>query len=261
MSIKRIIIPVAILLFIMHSKAQVNDNPIGELSKRLMQNEMMSQRFFRNFVFIKTNTFKKKALADMDKSLARFDDNMEYFAMHLPADNTEIKEDFDKLNYFWSLYRLSITDYENSDYEKLIRKTKKFGKLMNEFITDMLQAHEDYGKNKKALNIALLDAQNIKDIDNIAASYVLKNAVDAYRDEKVFEVDFDGIAKRLKKIGKFKKTAALTREYVADLHNLLNMIKSTYYKNTYNPRMMFSNISGFSKKSYKILDIILNTIK
>ena len=240
-------------------QAQTNENPIGELSTRLLQNEMLTQRFIRDFVFIKTNTFKKKALLDMDKSLARFDDNMNYFALHLPDGNRELHEDYTKLKSFWNLYRLEITDYENNRYDKLIRKTKQFDKLMNEFLTDLLPLHKDYSKNKKSINTGLLDVENMKAIDNIATSYILKNT---HGDgDNFFNIDFDAIRKRLKKIGKNKQISGDAREYLLDLNNMLDIIESTYKKKNYNPKMMFSNVSGFSKKSYKVLNLILQTIK
>ena len=259
MKINRIILWIFVLVFTTAGRAQLNDDPFDELSKRMLQNEMLTQRLLRNFVFIKTNTFKAKALKDMDKSLARFDDNMEYFAMHLPEDNDDVEKDFDKLNNFWSLYRLSITDYEKNNYDKLIRKTERFAELMDKFFNAFLPSHDEYHLYKKTVNIALLDVQNIRDVDKIATSYILQNSDDNYKEELNF--DFNTINKNLKKIAKYKKTAALTREYVDDLFNSLKMIKATYNQETYNPKMMFSNVAGFSKKSYKILDILLNTIK
>jgi len=241
------------------TQAQIDDNPVRELAKRLTQNEMLSQRFFRDFVFIKTNNFKKKALTDMDKSLARFADNMNYIAAHLPEDNNELKEDFNKLNNFWNVYRIVITDYDNNRYKILIRKTKRFEELVHKLSMDMIETHKDYSKHKKAINTAFLDADNIKAIDKTAATYILKNNL-KIPESDLFSIDFDAIEKRLKKIGKYKPVIPQTQEYIEDLYNTLETIKKTYQKEDYNPKLMFSFVSGFSKKSYKVLDIIINSI-
>jgi len=255
---KKIILISLLVLANLVSYAQADDNPIKELSQRLLQNEMLSQRFFRDYVFIKTNNFKKKALLDMDKSLARFDDNMNYFSSHLPQD-PDVREDYEKLQGFWNVYRLRITDYDKNQYGKLIAYTKKFDELMNRFLSDMIEEHKDYSRHKKTINIAILDAENIKAIDNTASTYILKNFLEMSEDD-LFSIDFDEIKKRLKKIGKFKPVAQQTHEYITDLYQTLNAIEKNYYKEDYNPKMMFSFVSAFSKKSYKILDIIINQI-
>ncbi len=239
--------------------AQISDNPIDVLTQKLLQNELLSNRFIRNFVFIKTNTFKKKAMADMDKSLAKFDDNLSYIILHLPYDK-KTKEDFLKLQNLWSIYRLDVTDYNKEHYKKLILKTRKLEKYINALNKDVLIKHPAYGRNKKNISLAELAVQNGKDIDKIAAAYVLQNGLNFPDAFNYFEINSGDFNKNLKKIGKFKKLAGKTHDLILDLKTNLASIITLKDKGKYNPKMMYAYVNSYSKKTFKLLDIIIKTI-
>ncbi len=253
---KKYILILSIVLIHFAGLAQVNDNPIEVLSEKLYQNEMLSNRFFRNFVFIKTNTFKKKVLADMDKSLAKFDDNLSYVILHLPQ-NKDIKENYIKLQNYWNVYRINITNYDAKNYKSLIGKTQKLNKLISSLITSILRKHPQYGSHKKMIEMAQYNTENTKTVDNIAIAYILKNGLEMNEAFDYFDIDFGSLKKGLKKLGKNKNITALAPDLVNDLKTNLETIQSLLEKENYNPKMMYSNINNYSKKSFKLLDIIL----
>ena len=257
---KKTFLFILIAVISLQAQAQVNDNPINELSLRLFQNEMLTHRFLKNFVFIQTNTFKKKTLVDMDKSLARFDDNLNYIVLHVP-EKKEIQDDFMGLQEFWNVYRLFITDYENKNYKALVEKSKKFEKLTHKLTMNLLQEHPDYSANKKSINLALYDVENIKMLDKIATAYIMKGGLHVAKAYTYFNNDFDMIKKYLKKIAKYKKIAKFVAEDIEDLYTTLHSIETLYYDENYSPKIMYSQANAFTKKSYKILNIITNNIK
>jgi len=240
--------------------SQVNENPIEILSEKLFQNEMLSNRFFRNFVFIKTNTFKKKVMTDMDKSLAKFDNNLSYIILHLPYDK-KVKEDYIKFQNFWNIYRINITNYDNKNYESLINKSKKLNKLISTLTTNILRKHKHYNNHKKMIEMTQYATENVKTIDNIAIAYVLKNGLNVDDAFDYFNIDYGSVKKGLKKIGKNKTITNVAPDLITDLKTNLQSIQSLTEKKEYAPKMMFSNVNNYSKKSFKLLDIILKNIK
>ena len=260
MKILRIIILSFYISFYTSSTvAQISENPIDILTEKLLQNELIVNRFMRDFVFIKTNTFKKKAMADMDKSIALFDDNLSYIILHLPQSN-KIKNNFLKLQNFWNIYRLNVNDFESDNYQSLLKKTRKLRKYIKELNKDIFDKHPDYSKNKKAIELARLAAANGKKIDAIATVYVLKYGLDFPEAVNFFDVDMTGYKKNLKKIRKFKTLPPKTKELVEDLKITLESIKILLQKEKYNPKMMFAYNSSFGKKNFKIFNNIIQTI-
>jgi len=240
--------------------AQVDDNPIGTLSEKLLQNELLSNRFLRNAVFIKTNTFKKKALADMDKSLAKFDDNLSYVILHLPYAR-EIKDDYLKLQNMWNVYRLKVTDYENPNYKSLVVKTRKLTDQLRLLNKSILKKHKAYSKNKKVFEETQYVLENGIMADNIATAYVLKNGLnfpDAYG---YFDIDFGQMKKNLKKLGKYEPVKKQDKDILVDLNTSIEAFESMMNKSSYNPKMMYSTVNSFSKKSFKLLNNILQNLK
>ncbi len=257
---KYLLLFITILTLSFDGKAQIDDNPIYILSEKLYQNEMLANRFFKNFVFIKTNTFKKKALLDMDKSLAKFDDNLSYIILHLP-ENKDAQENFIKLQNFWNLYRIAITNYEQKNYKSLINKTRKFNKMLVKLTSSVLHKHPKYAHHKKMMEMAQHVADNQKNIDNIAIAYVLKGGLEMEDAYNYFDISFGDLKKGLKKLGKNKTIAAKATGIVNDLRITLESIKDLYDKDGYKPKMMFSNINNYAKKSFKLLDFIINNLK
>lgn len=257
---KKLLLYLFIIGSLWSTHAQINDNPINLLSEKILQNELLTNRFLRDFVFIKTNIFKKKILVDMDKSLAKFDDNLSYLILHLPQ-NSETKEDFIKLKNLWNIYRITITNYDKKNYKNLILKTRKLNKLFIKLKKDILSAHKDYDANKKLLELAGYAVENEKMMSGLATAYVLKGGLDMPEAFDYFEKDFGLMQKHLKKIGKNKALQASTADLITDLKNDLKSVQALLEKENYNPKIMFSNVNSYSKKSFKLLSIILQNIK
>jgi len=257
---KKYIVIISLLFLSLTGFSQVNENPIETLSEKLYQNEMLSNRFFRNFVFIKTNTFKKKVLADMDKSLAKFDNNLSYIILHLPYDK-KVKEEYIKLQNYWNIYRINITNYDNKNYKSLIGKSKKLNELISNLTTSILKKHRQYNTHKKMIEMAQYTTDNVKTIDNIAIAYVLKNSLNVHNAFDYFDIDYGSLKKGLKKIGKNKIISSTSADLIADLKTNLQSIQSLVEKKDYIPKMMYSNVNNYTKKSFKLLDIIIKNIK
>lgn len=240
--------------------AQISENPIGVLSEKLLQNELISNRFIRDFVFIKTNTFKKKTMADMDKSVALFDDNLSYIVLHLPGNN-KVKQDFIKLQNLWNIYRIKITEFDSDNYQSLITRTLKLRKYIRQLSNDIFDKHPDYSKHKKSIELARLAAENSKKIDAIATVYTLKNAMNVTDAGTYFDVDMTEYKKNLKKIGKLKSLDGRASDLIEDLKVTLESIKILLQKEKFNPKMMYAYNSTFGKKNFKLFNYIIQTIK
>ncbi len=256
---KIIILIFAINFLSVPAFSQIPDNPIKELSEKLLQNEMLSYRFFRNFVFIKTNTFKKKTMADMDKGIALFDNNLSYIVLHLP-EHHKIQQDFLKLQNFWNIYRLNITNFEKDNYQSLIVKTKKLHKFIHQLNSDILDKHPGYSTNKKPIELAKLAIENSKKTDAIAIVYVLQKGLNFPDAINYFDVDMISYKKNLKKIGKFKALNPKAKSLIDDLKAILESIKILLQKENFNPKMMYAYSNTFGKKNFKLFNYLIQTI-
>ena len=239
--------------------AQISDNPLDVLSEKLLQNELLSNRFIKNFVFIKTNTFKKKSMADMDKSIALFDDNLSYIILHLPYDR-KVKEDFLKLQNFWNIYRINITNFEKDNYKSLVNKTLRLNKYIKQLNKDIFNKHPEYPKYKKRIEMGQLAVYNGKKIDGAAAAYVLKYALN-FTESGVFEADISSMRKNLKKIGKFKHLDPKAKALIPDLKTTLESVKQLLEKEKFNPKMMFAYDNSYTNKTFKLLKHIIQSSK
>ncbi len=246
-------------LYTQNINAQISDNPIDVLVEKLYQNELLSNRFLRNFAFIKTNTFKKKTMLDMDKSLAKFDDNLSYIILHLPYDR-KVKEDFLKLQNFWNIYRLNVTDYESERYHSLILKTRKLEMLIKQLNKAILDKHPAYSRNKKQIYLASLAVDNAKNIDKLAAAYVFKNGLNYPQVYDELEINTSDLKKNLKKIGKYEALKGKADSLLFDLKSTINAINDLINKGQYKPKMMYAYTNAYTKITFKLLDIILKTI-
>jgi len=240
--------------------SQVDENPIEKIAYKVLQNEMFSNRFLKNFVFIKTNFFKKKALSDMDKSIAKFDDNLSFIILHLPYDK-EVKEAYIKLQNYWNIYRIALTNYENENYESLIIKTKKFNKLLANLSKSVIHKHHQYEKKKKLFEKIPYLVNSVKMVDNFAIAYVLKNSLELENAYNYFDLSFSDGKKYLKKLGKDKAKGNIYISIISDLNMSLDGIKNIFEKNSYSPKMMYSESNNFSKLAFKLLDHLFNKAK
>ncbi len=239
--------------------AQISDNPLDVLSEKLLQNELLTNRFLRNFIFIKTNTFKKKSMADMDKSIALFDDNLSYIILHLPYD-IKIKNDFLKLQNFWNIYRVNITDFEKDNYRSLVVKTQRLGKYIKQLNKDIFNKHPEYSKFKKRIEIGQLAVHNGKKTDEIAIAYVLKYAIN-FSELSFFNIDIGNMRKNLKRIGKFKHLNPKAKALIPDLKTTLESIDRLLEKEKFNPKMMYAYDYSYTNKTFKLLKYLIQTTK
>ena len=251
-----IILTIFIGLTISPVNAQISDNPLNVLSEKLLQNELLSNRFLRNFTFIKTNTFKKKSMADMDKSIALFDDNLSYIILHLPYDN-KIKEDFLKLQNFWNIYRINISDFEKDNYKSLVNKTRRINKYIEQLNKDIFNKHREYSKYKKRIELAQLAVYNGKKTDGLVVAYLLKHAVN-FNDPGYFDVDLGTMKKNLKKIGKFKRLNPKAKALIPDLTTTLESINRLLEKEKFNPKMIYAYDYSYANKTFKLLKNLFN---
>ena len=241
------------------ANAQITDNPINKLVEKIYQNDLLSTRFLRDFALIKSNTFKKKTISDMDKSIAMFDDNMSYIILHLP-DDRKIKENFLKLENYWNIYRLHITNYESEKYSSLVLKSEKLGHLIYLLSKEIPNKHKGYSKNKKPITLVDLAVENNKNIDKMLTAYIFKSGLK--HPEVIDQMDFtlDDLKRNLKKIKKYKALNGKANDLISDLSNTIDAINSLLKKDKYNPKMMYAYVNSYSKKNFKLIDMIIQTI-
>jgi hypothetical protein len=195
----------------------------------------------------------------MDKSLAMFDDNLSYIILHLPFDR-KVKEDFLKLQNFWSIYRLDITNYDNEKYKSLAVKTRKLQHLIYQLNKDILNKHDGYSKNKKAITLISLAVDNNKNIDKLAAAYNFKYGLKHPEVLESMIFTQDDLKRNLKKIKKYKVLKGTADDLLADLNNTVDAINSLLQKGKYNPKMMYAYVNFYSKKTFKLIDMIIKTM-
>jgi len=238
--------------------AQIDDNPIDKMAKALYQNEMLSYRFLRDFSFIKTNTFKQKALIDMDKSLAKFDENLSYIVINLPEDK-DVKEDFVKLQNYWNRYRISITNYKQKNYEVLLKKTAQIKNLIAKLTEDLLLKMRTYDQNKKTLSYLKRLTVNQKDADKLAISYMFYKGLKLGDKDNFYDIDLSDSHKKLKKIAKKNKNISVS--ILADLHANITMINGIFNREGYHPKMFYANLNNYSRKNYQLFKALIQQLK
>ncbi len=238
---------VLLMMFSSPVMAQEDENPIGELAKRLYENEMLANRFLKNFVLAKSQVFKAKIMKDLDKSLALFDDNIAYISMHLPDDN-KVRDDFMKLQEQWNIYRLAIIDLDLKNYKKIVNSTLLLGTECQKMRETLLSEHPKYDDNKKVFKYIDYIVENIKDIDGIVINYVFKNQLHFSEIEKALKIDFSTVKKNLAKLAKYKKIQE--KRSIKDMGNSLVMIENVYNNQNDRPKLLYSNTKYFSRKSY-----------
>ncbi len=238
--------------------AQIDDNPIDKMAKALYGNDMLTYRYLRNFGFIKTNSFKQKALIDMDKSLAKFDDNLSYIVLHLPEDK-DVKEDFLKLQNFWNRYRISITNYDQKNYEVLLNKTEQFRKLIKKLSEDLMPKMRTYDQNKKILGYLKKLTNNQKDIDKLGISYMFHKGLTLGNKENFYDINLSDSHKRLKKIAKKNKNVSVS--ILADLHANIKMIAGIFNRKGYHPKMFYANLNNYTRKNHKLFIELIGQLK
>ena len=247
-----------LILFSSTAFAQEDENPIGELSKRLYENEMLANRFLKNFVLAKTQVFKSKIMSDFDKSLALFDDNIAYISMHIPDDN-KIRDKFMSLQSQWNVYRMAIIDLEQKNYKKIVNSTLMMRTECTAMREELLSKHPKYDDNKKVFKFIDYVVENNKRIDEVVISYIFKNQLNFPEIDKAISIDFSAIEKNIGKLTKYKKLQ--DKRSLTDLSNSLKMIENIYNNQNDRPKLLYSNTKYFSKKSYLLFYELINQIQ
>ena len=247
-----------LILFSSVAFAQEDENPIGELSKRLYENEMLANRFLKNFVLAKSQVFKTKIMSDFDKSLALFDDNISYISMHLPDDN-KIRDKFMSLQGQWNVFRMAIIDLEQKNYKTIVNSTLMLESECKSMREELLSKHPKYDDNKKIFKYIDYVVENTKRIDGVVINYVFKNQLNFPAIEKAITVNFSAIEKNLSKLAKYKNLQ--DKRNVTDLANSLKMIENIYNNQNDRPKLLYSNTKYFSKKSYILFYELINQIQ
>ncbi len=237
-------------------QAQIEEHPINEIAKKMAENEMFSLRFLRNFLYIKNNVFKQKAIKDMDLSIAKFDDNLNQLTLILPQDK-KVEENYLKLQNFWNIYRLKITNYEDKNIEAIVNKTVRFRKLLFEFQQELIKTVPAYGDYKKNLKKIKKLAENEMEVEKIAIVYVLERGMGLEKIAKdYFDTNLGNVRNHLRKILKDKKLASELKEIYMDMSETVKNIEVLLNREAYQPKLMFSYIQTFSNKSFKLLDFL-----
>jgi len=229
--------------------AQINENPINELSKNLAQNEMLSKRFYRNYLFVKSNIFKDKTIKDTDRSIALFDENLSSLSLFLP-ENKKVEDNYLKLHNFWNIYRLKVTDYEKTNYGNLARQTHKLTKLYGDFKTSLIKLHPEYGDYKKTLSKINRIVENESLLENVAINYLLTRGLNQPDAANYYPVDLGTVKKNLKKLAKDKKLDPQLKSTLKDMIEITRNIESLLERKSYHPKLMYSYIKNISNKSF-----------
>jgi len=253
---KQILLLVVFITFTSKTiQAQIEEHPINQVVKQMAENEMFSVRFLRNFLFIKNNIFKQKVIKDMDLSIAKFDDNLNQLTLLLPKDK-KLEEKYLKLQNFWNIYRLKITDYEEKNIESIIAKTLQLNKLLSDFqdeLIDKIPGYDDYRKQYK--NIKKISEYE-REIEKIAIVYVLSNGMKLEKiANKHFDTNLGSVKNHLRKLLKNKKIPKELKEnYYSDMSETVKNIEVLLNRKAYQPKLMFSYLQTFSNKSFKLMD-------
>lgn len=235
--------------------AQINENPVNELVQNLAQNEMLTKRFYRNYLFVKSNVFKEKTIKDTDRSIALFDENLTALSLYLP-DSKKVEDNYLKLHNYWNVYRLKVTDYENENYGMLARNTDKFVKLYEDFKTSLLKSHPDYSSYKKTLSKVNKIVENENLLENAAIDYLLKRGLNQPEAAQFFSVDMGTVKSNLKKLAKDKKLDPELKTTVIDMMEITKNIESLLSRESYHPKLMYSYIKNISNKSFQFVNTL-----
>ena len=252
---KKYIFLFALMSFSFIANAQINENPINELTKNLAQNDMLTKRFYRNYLFVKSNIFKDKTVKDTDKAIALFDENLSAVSLYLPKIK-KVEDNYLKLHNYWNVYRLKVTDYERKNYGMLARNTHKFSKLYNDFESNLIKHHPDYSSYKKTLSKVNKVVENENLLENITINYLLTRGLDQSEMAHFFPVDMSTVRSNLKKLAKDKKLAPELKENVADMIEITKNIESLLSRDSYHPKLMYSYIKNISNKSFQFIQNI-----
>ncbi len=246
---------IAFLLTPVVSQAQIDENPINTLVNNLAQNDMLTKRFYRNYLFVKSNIFKENSIRDTDRSIALFDNNLTALSLFLP-DNKDVEENYIKLQNYWNVYRLKVTDYERNNYGVLARNTDKFVELYDDFNKSTLKLHPQYGQYKKTIEKVNRIVENEKLLENIAINYVLTRGLKQKEAANFFSKDMGAVKSNLKKLGKDKKLQPELKDLLLDMQETTKNIESLLTRASYHPKLMYSYIKNVSNKSFQFVKLI-----
>ncbi len=254
MNMKNILFSLFLILSFLNVQAQIDENPINLLAKRTAQNEMFTYRFFRDFLYYKSNVYQKKTQSDLDKSIAKFDDNLNQIILFLPKDK-DVEKEYLTLQNYWNVFRLDITDLQSNKVKKLATKTLRFNKLLDKFNKSILDAHPKRSSYKKKMKKINRIVECEQEIEKSAIAYVLERGM---KDKTAlyFNPNLSSVKSNLKKIFKEKKLSDEMKEHFVDMTETIKNIEILLTRETYHPKLMFAYVKSFSKRSFQVLDLV-----
>ena len=236
--------------------AQQDKVKFNMLTKSLLENKMLIYRFYKDYLLVKANINKKKAFADLDRSMARYDDNLSVISAYISYKKYDI--DLEKLLNYWSLHRMSLLDFENENYNLQVSKLVNLDKISTRLIEKVIKEEDLFDDNSDAIKVLKLLTQNIRQSNKVMIKYLLDEKFHQEIADKI-EVDLSKMKKNLIKIGKYNDRQFSSK--VQDLITNIDSIESLIDDKTFHPKMIISNISIFNKKNYLIFSNLINILK
>ncbi len=253
----KIFFGIVLLFFSTSIMAQQDRIKFSNLIKGLFENEMLSQRFYKDFLLVKANINKSKVFMDLDKSMARFDDNLSYVASYV-VEHSEVEESFTELQDYWNLTRMSMLNFDDNNFDLQVKRLENLDKLSTNLLERVLKKDDLADENSDEIKIIKLATQNIRQSNKILITYLLEKKFKQDLSDS-FEVDLSRVKKNIKKISKFQnhKFGKIT----SDLSNSITTIESLLDNESYHPKILMSNLIVFSKKNYQIFSKLISSLK
>jgi hypothetical protein len=252
----KLVIAFALLFFSTSMFAQQDKVKFKTLAESLFENEMLTYRFYKDYLLIKANINKKKAFADLDKSMARFDDNLSNIDNYFSDE--DVRSDIEELQNYWNLHRVALLNFEDENYSLQISKLQNLDKLMIKLIEKVIKNVDLFDENDDVVEILKMTTQNIRQSDKIIIKYLLDKKFHQKASEEI-DVDLSRVKKNLKKIAKYNKHQFSSK--IDDLVININSVETLLEDDTFHPKMIMSNASVFSKKNYLIFSKLINSLK
>jgi hypothetical protein len=196
-------------------------------------------------------------MSDMDKSMARFDDNLSYVSSYV-ALHKGLEKDFTELQNYWNLLRMSMLDFDDNSFTLQVSKLKNLDKLTTNLLEKVLKKDDMTDEYADQIKIIKLTTQNIRQSDKILITYLLDKKFKQDLSDN-FDVDLSGVKKNIKKIYKYNNHQF--KNITSDLSNNILTIESLLDNDLYHPKILMSNLIVFSKKNYQIFSKLIGSLK
>ncbi len=235
--------------------SQKNGESFKRLSTAMFENLMLSNRVIRDYVFIISKNFKTKSIQDMDKTLGRFDYNMNLISNYLPEDK-KLKEKFDNFKYYINQSRLELMDFENPNYESFIRNLQQSFDENREIADKILEKQLDFKKNKKIITKLTILYDLVNEVEKIAIDYILKNY--NHHTKGYLDTNLKQVRKKIKELSKTKKLSPKAVAILSEMRDNYKLISDLVENPSFRPKMMYVYVNNFASKAFKLLPQFIN---